>query len=102
MVVHRKMVRRWPDYKVNTAGTIKYQTTFFHEEVEMATQMVYQLLLPYLAPYGEIGNLLLQGPLVDSQRRILQELLRICMLSGRRGRQLSDLVTEIQPLRAGP
>jgi hypothetical protein len=59
--------------------------------VEMATQVVYQLLLQYLTPYeadnaiGGIGNLLLQGPLVDSQRPILQELLRICMLSGRRG-----------------
>jgi hypothetical protein len=44
--------------------------------VEMATQVVYQLLLQYPAPYeadnaiGRIGNLLLQGPLVDSQRPI--------------------------------
>jgi hypothetical protein len=33
---------------------------------------------------------------------IQQELLHTCMLSGRRGRQLSDLVAEVRPVRAGP
>jgi hypothetical protein len=62
----------------------------------------YQLLPQCLASHeadnatGGIGNLLLQGLLVDSQCAIQQELLRICMLSGRKGKQLSG------PVRASP
>jgi hypothetical protein len=48
-----------------------------------------------------IGDLLLQGLPAGSQRLLQQELLRTCMLSGRRGKHPPDIVAEIWPVRAG-